>query len=339
MKKLNLPMTISLLVLLFLSTSFIAYADVYYPHIACTSKWDSEICVINTSTGTVKGIFEAYDDAGNDVLDNIEVTLPPHARKQITVGNQFSSPSSIGYIIFKTDSKNVVGYTKFYIDGQYRVAVPAISKINTGDLYISHIASNDNWWTGISIVNTTSAPKTLIIKFDNGSEKTVPLAGKEHHVFNIKSLFGYIPQPDLHSAVIQDADGVVGLELFSSGNRLSGILLKNDTTKNMYYPHIAAGKWWTGIVAYNPSTSDCILTVKPYTSEGTALAPKDALLEGKKKYIGNMTDLGIPANAAWFAIEAEKPITGFELFATNDGKLLAGYTGVNISSKEGCDYF
>ena len=336
MKKLNLPMTISLLVLLFLSTSFIAYADVYYPHIACTSKWDSEICVINTSTGTVKGIFEAYDDAGNDVLDNIEVTLPPHARKQITVGSQFSSPSSIGYIIFKTDSKNVVGYTKFYIDGQYRVAVPAISKINTGDLYISHIASNDNWWTGISIVNTTSAPKTLIIKFDNGSEKTVPLAGKEHHVFNIKSLFGYIPQPDLHSAVIQNADGVVGLELFSSGKRLSGILLKNDTTKNMYYPHIASGKkWWTGIVAYNPSASNCKLTINPYKTDGTALVSQEVELNAYEKYIGTITTLKLPTDAAWFAIKAEKPITGFELFGTSDGNLLAGYTGVNISSKEG----
>ena len=34
-------------------------------------------------------------------------------------------------------------------------------------------------------------------------------------------------------------------------------------------------------------------------------------------------------------IQATHPITGFELFGTNDSKLLAGYTGVNISDTDG----
>ena len=63
------------------------------------------------------------------------------------------------YIVFSSDSQNAIGYLKFYIDGRYRVAIPAASAVNTGDIYISHIASDDTWTTNISILNTTSSSK------------------------------------------------------------------------------------------------------------------------------------------------------------------------------------
>lgn len=333
MKKLALSVPFFLF---FIFTSLFSHADVYYPHVAVTSLWDTEICVINAGVQTVTGTFKAYDNKGNAVSENIAVTLTSYARKQITVGDDFSDPSDIGYIIFKTASKNVTGYTKFYVDGQYRVAVPAIVDISTGDLYISHIASSNKWYTGVSIVNTTSTAKNLTIEFDDGTTKTVSLAAKEHKAFSIKSLFGNISQPSLNSAVIKSADGVVGLELFGTTSQLSGILLKNDTVKDMYFPHIASTtKWYTGIVAYNPSTSACTLTVRPYTAAGVALATKTVPLGGKSQYIGTIKSLGLPTESAWFQIESTKAITGFELFGTSDNKLLAGYTGVNINGKEG----
>lgn len=309
---------------------------VYFPHIASNSTWETEICAINNSSESIVGVFRAYNDDGKSVSDPIEVTLGAHAREEIAVSDEFNDPSDIGYIIFKSDSENIVGYTKFYKDGQYRVAVPAVSEITSGDLYISHIASSKKWWTGVSVVNTESTAKNLIIEFDDGAIKKFSLAGYEHKAFSIKSLFDDTPQTNLHSAIIKDADGIVGLELFGSTYQLSGILLKNDTTTDMYYPHIASPKkWWTGIVAYNPSASSCTLTINPYTAEGTALTSQTVNLSGYEKYIGNTTTLGLPTNSAWFQIEATHPITGFELFGTSDSKLLAGYTGVNISSKEG----
>ncbi len=178
--------------------------------------------------------------------------------------------------------------------------------------------------------------KNLTIEFDDGTTKNISLEGYEHTVFSIKSLFDNTPQTDLHSAIIKDADGVVGLELFGSTNQLSGILLKNDTTENMFYPHIASNdKWWTGIVAYNPSASSCTLSINPYTAEGMALTSQTIDLSGYEKYIGTVSKLGLPSDSAWFHIEATHPVTGFELFGTSDNKLLAGYTGVNISDTEG----
>jgi len=314
-------------------------ASLYYPHIASIGVWETEICVINTSDSqTINGLFKAYSDAGELVTETEDVTLPPHGRREITVGDEFTDPAGIGYIIFESDSDNVIGYTKFYTAGKYRVAIPAVSEINTGDIYITHIASNSvtGWGTGISLLNTTSSTKSLTIEFDNGQTKALELAANEHEVFLIRDLFEGEYQPGIHSAVVKDASGVIGLELFtnSPGNQMSGILLKGDTTTRIYYPHTASeGGWGTGIVAYNPSETDCDITITPYTGSGYPLTPATDTIGGKQQYIGLVSALGLPAETAWVMIEAESAITGFELFARTN--LLAGYTGVGITGKEG----
>jgi hypothetical protein len=236
---------------------------------------------------------------------------------------------------------NIKGYTKFYIEGTYRVAVPAVKEINTGDIYISHIASDSDWWTGINLLNTSSSSISLTIEFDNGENKTITLAANEHRAFIIAELFNGQPQPDIQSAVIKNASGVIGLELFGSAessgyNYLSGILLKDDTTTTIYYPHIASNTtWWTGIVAYNPSSSACDITITPYSTEGSPLTEQSLSITGHGKYIGTAAGLSLPDGTAWLQIQATSAISGFELFGTQDGNQLAGYTGVGISGKEG----
>jgi hypothetical protein len=308
----------------------------WYPHVASNVTWSTEICVINTSdVDSIDGEINAYSDAGVWVA-TMPVSLAANARRQFIVDDTFFNPENIGYIVFESNSEYMCGYTKFYVLGQYRVAIPAISDVTVGDLYISHLASNDDWWTGISIVNTTSTAKNLTITFDSGETKNVALAANEHKAFSIKSLFGNLPQPDLNSAIIEDADGIVGLELFGKGNQLSGVLLKNSTTTDMYYPHIASNdRWWTGIVAFNPSGSASTLTIKPFTADGVALATTNVFVGSNEKYIGTVKNLGLPLDSDWFQIESTQPITGFELFGTSDGNQLAGYTGVNINRSQG----
>ena len=313
----------------------------YFSHIASNSTWETEICILNTSSEqSLSGDLKAYNNSGQEV-SSTPVILASNGRREIIIGNELPNPSDIGYIIFESDSENVCGYTKFYIEGKYRVAVPAVSEINTSDIYISHIASTQDWGTGISLVNTTSSTKVLTIEFDNGETKTKTLAANEHSAFMISSLFDDQPQTDIQSAVIKNGSGIVGLELFGSSdssgdNYLSGILLKDETTTHIYYPHIASDStWWTGIVAYNPSITSCTLNITPFRDNGTLLTPQTILLAGQEKYIGMVQDLDLPEGTAWFKIDATSPITGFELFGTNDGKQLGGYTGVGISSTDG----
>ncbi|MCD6534263.1 MAG: hypothetical protein J7L25_09340, partial [Deltaproteobacteria bacterium] len=314
-------------------------SGVYFSHVASHSGWETEIALINTGDTAVSGQLISYNDDGNQI-GTIPITLNSMARRQITVGNELSNPSQIGFIVFATEAEEITGYTKFsHQTNGYRVAVPAVTEVNSGTLYVPHIVSGDGWWTGISLVNTTTESRNLTIQFDNVSSKTVNMDAGTHKVFSIAELFGNIPQTDIGSAIITNADGIVGLELFGTIGtpplQLSGILLKNELATTIIYPHVTSvGDWWTGIVAYDPSAANDHLTITPYHENGTAYdVINEPLTVGQKKYFGTPAELGLPAGTDWLKIEAVNGITGFELFGTS--KQLGGYTGVGISATDG----
>lgn len=313
----------------------------YFPYIACSNNWETEVCVINKSPSkSLSGNLTAFSHTGLK-QDSKGIFLKANARVEYTVSSDFVNPSDIGYMIFQSDSPEMCGYMKFSIDSAYRGAVPAPSEMNTSDVYIPHIASNNSWWTGISLLNTTDAPKTVDIEFSNGISRKKTIAANGCHFFSVKSLFSDQPQPDIRSAVIKNAGGLVGLELFSStpgsGDRyLSGILLNSDTASDLYFPHIAnPEKWWTGIVVYNPSDQTANLTITPYRQDGTMLPSQTMDIKAKDRYRATVKNLNFQKEAAWFHISATRPLKGFELFGTNDRNQLGGYSSENITRTHG----
>ena len=314
-------------------------SGVFFPHVVNNSGWETEIALINTADKAISAQLISYSDNGVQVGPPLSITLNPMARRQIAVGSELLNPDKIGFIVFTSESEEISGYTKFsHKTNGYRVAVPAVSKINSGKLYIPHIASGDGWWTGISLVNTTTEPKILTLEFDNNTTKTVNIDSGSHKAFSIAELFGNVSQPEVGSAIISNADGIIGLELFGTVGavplQLSGILLKNELTTTIFYPHIATtGDWWTGIVAYDPDAVNDHFTLTPYQKNGTALTSINVPMAGKQKYMDDVSQLDLPIATAWFKIDAEYGITGFELFGTKNQ--LGGYTGVGISTANG----
>jgi len=306
-----------------LASGSVYAAPLYFPHVDTSLPWQTEIAVINTSDQTVTGTLRGISNAGQ-LVETMPVTLSAHGRRQITVANEFMNHINIGYIIFDTDSTAVQGYTKFYQAGKYRAAIPAVKEVNTSDIYISHIDAGAQWWTGVSLVNTTAATKNLTMTYNNGQTRNITLNANEHQAFMIET------QPDIQSAVITNASGVIGLELFGNiggSDHLEGILLTDKTASTLYYPHVENNGWWTGVVAYNPSASACTITITPYSAQGTALTPSTRTIAGREKYIGLVSDLNLPAQTAWFRIGSTSPLSGFELFSTLDGNQLAAYAG------------
>ncbi|QTA80403.1 Rhodanese-like domain-containing protein [Desulfonema limicola] len=318
----------------------------YYPYIASNGDWETEIALINDDDAQLNGILKAYNNKGQ-YLSEISIELSPLSRKEIVIGNEYINPEQVNYIIFESNSENaeVKGYLKFYREGLYRASVPAVqdTEINTGDIFISHIASDSDWWTGISLLNTNSSPVELSIEFDNGIIRQKTLAANMQQTFLIRDIFDGQPQQGIRSAVIRGGSGVIGLELFGSTensgkNYLSGILLKDDTASELYFPHIASDQnWWTGIAVYNTSNIENFITVIPFKSDGTMLA-SDAvsiLISPYMQYATLFKDLGFPAEAAWIKIKSQEPVTGFGLFATHSGNQMAGCTGVNTTQNKG----
>ena len=100
--------------------------SLYFPHVDSGGLWETEIGLINTSPDrSVNGIIRGYDDLGEQVAE-MTVTLASYARKEIIVGQEFPGASDIKYFILRVDSNDICGYTKFYVNGRYRAAVPAV---------------------------------------------------------------------------------------------------------------------------------------------------------------------------------------------------------------------
>lgn len=318
------------------------HADLYFPHIAVGVNWQSEICVINTSgQKNVTGFLDPYDNAGKRVSQSISINLGPHARQEFPIANVFSNPGSIGYIILVTASNDVCGYTRFFTPGRWRAAVPAVSTANTGQIYIPYIASNVNWWTGISLLNTTSEQKIATIAFNTGQTVPFSLAAREHRVFTIRNLFGGQPQPGIRCATITGASGIIGLELFgsmsASGNSyLGGVLLKDTADTQLDYPHIVnSAEWWTGLAVYNPADIPADVIITPYTQSGASLTSQSIVINGGANFVANTANMNLPEKTAWLRMESATPLAGLELFGTRDGRQMAGYGVVGIGRKEG----
>jgi len=109
---------------------------------------------------------------------------------------------------------------------------------------------------------------------------------------------------------------------------LDRLLIPARTASTLYCPHVADEEWWTGIAVYNPSPSDCTLTIVPYAAEGYPLPTATRSIAGNGKYAGTVRDLGLSSQTAWFRIDSTNPLSGFALFGAVDWmNRLAAYGG------------
>lgn len=310
---------------------------IYFPHIASNSIWETEIAIVNPSaTEAVTGTLRPFGDTGTAVSTNLPVTLAPHGRKEVTISQSFANPDTIGYMLFESGSSAVKGYTKFYRSGLFRAAIPAAGALNAGDVYLTHVTSDPNWWTGVSLLNADSQPKNVTFGFGNVTSITRWIPAHEHQKFLVSDLFGGQTPAGISSAVITNGSGVIGLELFSSANQLEGIPLTDNTATSLYYPHVPSNStWWTGIVVYNPLATACTLTITPYRADGTVLTPTTRSLGGKEKLSVLVSALGLSANTGWVAISSTTPITGFALIGTANWNQVGGFYGIGAKKQEG----
>ena len=302
---------------------------VYVPHINVTGGWQTQIGLVNTSIDrTITGRQTAFDSAGGNVGTGF-FTLAPNGRIEIDMTNGSASHAGIDFI---ADPGTILGYTKFYRQGICRAAIPMVLAVNTGDIYIPHIASNDRWWTGICLTNTEAEAKIVTLVFNDGRSvvRTIPANG--YASFTIADLFDGRPQPGIQSGVITNAAGLIGLEMFGSadGGLVEGLLLTDKAFSTLYYPHVACpAKWWTGVVAYNPWDEDCDITLTSYDENGVLLFVANDSIPARTNYVRMVKHMGLPDATAWFKIEGSLPLVGFELFGTLDNRQLAAYAGSN----------
>ena len=310
----------------------------YYPLVRSGNSWTTEICVINDHDAeSLDGVVIGYDADGIQMAPAVDVCLDANGRFATRVADSFPNAEKIAYAVFYSYSANAKGYASLTKTGSYRVSTPAISRMNSGDIHLSHIASSDQWSTEIALLNTTSEAISPAIRFSSGETRQISLSPMQQVSFSIADLFDGEPQPTAVSATIENAAGLVGLEIFADTNRTiaEALNLTDELSDEILFPHIATkDDWGTGIVAYNPADTPVSLTISPYTAQGDPLRESVVNIEPKSKYIGVVSvTLDLPENSEWMSLSASNEITGFELF-TKSG-MLGGCDGIGISGTAG----
>jgi hypothetical protein len=282
------------------------------------------------------GQLRACDDSGREIARK-EIFLPPGGRQEFPVAETFPGVSGISYLTLSYEGGKACGYTSGVSAAAGRgYMIPALDRASGGDMFIPHIVSDSIWQTRVSLVNAGGSPRNLTLWFDNGVTRTLSLAAKQHRSFLLRELFAGVPQPGIHSAKITGSAGLIGTEVFVGGHYAGGISLAPNVQKDIFFPHVADdSRWWTGLVAYNPSRFPASLRVLPFDASGAPLPGQTVTLPGERKYIGTVESLGLPAATAWFKIESSGEVHSFELFGTSDGKQMAGYSTTGIRTASG----
>jgi hypothetical protein len=142
---------------------------IYFPHVASSGPWETEIALVNTIAGSVgvRGQLQAFRADGGSALQSVPIEIPSGGRKEITVGTFFQNPGEIAYLIFLADSGFIAGYTRFNQPGN-RVSLPATSGVQEG--WFPKMERDG--WTGLAFVNISEgeASVTLAAFNENGNK-------------------------------------------------------------------------------------------------------------------------------------------------------------------------
>jgi len=214
------------------------------------------------------------------------------------------------------------------------------------DIYFTHIAADtQNWWTGISLINTDTQPATYrIIGYDSdGNEvirmdsETLPPGGKL--LKTSETIFGGL---GVDWMKIEGDGRLAGFELFGDPNldRAAGFKAATFLTDELIFPHVmVTPPMWTGISLVNVSGQPTQITIGAYNDRGVLLAETNQTLAPFAKRLDLAQNLfdgpGLPAGTSYLRVRGDqRSLCGFELFGTlnmqtgGPGNQLAGLAAI-----------
>jgi len=302
----------------------------------------TEIAIINTNDQSLDGELRCCNNQG-EVVASLDITLMPKGRKKIIVGNLFVNAGDISYVVCNCVSDDASGYTRVVgtpttvssWDGSFSTTYPTAKKSTNETLFGPWIVS-EQWYNLIHLLNTNNTTKNITIKFGGGGNYAVRdliLGPHERRSFLASDL---LPEgDDIRYAVIDGAEGIIGLMQMGDGAQDFGYLLPGNIFGNLYCPETFYDKnnLWAGTVIYNPSISNNDITVTPYSKEGDRLYYSHISLSGQSSFAFVYQSFFYNPETDWFKIQSSHPVAAIEVFG--DGAGAGANNLVNVVSRKG----
>jgi hypothetical protein len=134
--------------------------------------WKSTLTLINLENAPTSVTMEWLSDSGSRIGQLVTVNLPARGRQVIAdpavFGVTAGSSTVQGYVKMASSNTRVHGYVRFGdpADSQFQTALPFVSQGRREVIY-SQVAQNDQFFTGIAIVNNNSMKSNVTITVFN----------------------------------------------------------------------------------------------------------------------------------------------------------------------------
>jgi hypothetical protein len=212
----------------------------FVPHVALSDLWSTEVTLINLSDTENKISLSLVD---GEEIESTGLTLSPFEKRSVMSSELFPG---LGYEILNqsaliiTSLYDTTGYFSYKTGGSSAYYILATDEQTGIDLMVPHIASDDYWWTGVAIFNSTDQDMDVeLIPYNyegvpiTQGNQQLTLAGHKKRTFTIRDLFSSSPAGEISWVKIRPAaDGLCGLFLYGDidVNLLSGSELYNVET-------------------------------------------------------------------------------------------------------------
>ncbi|MBN1830380.1 MAG: hypothetical protein JW884_14715 [Deltaproteobacteria bacterium] len=268
-----------------------ASSAIYFPHIAKTDGWKTTFGIINVSASSITIVRQPFDEQGfNLPSDSLKLNAGQKMEFQTPTSLLPSAARSLS-IAVAGGKAAIIGYMKCILPWVMPRGEAFIALSSNGyreKLIVPHVASNDEWKTGMALMNVgESATIGNIDAYDASgafiARVPVELAPKQNFAAEISTIFTGVLPEIIASLKIASTGGspLCGFIKYIStdGYQLEGMQIKGPDGSKLRLPLVAeTDSWNTGIAVMNAGAVPDNIVLKLFDSEGSEICSRERTL-------------------------------------------------------------
>ncbi|WP_207680962.1 hypothetical protein [Desulfonema magnum] len=300
--------------------------------------WQTLFGMVNMGDQAEEIVRQTYDENGQ-FLASDTIELSPGQKVEDESLDILNSDAKTMVASAASGRNCLAGYVQFR-NGSGGTAFMPLTRERGNEFTVPHIASDDHWWTNITVMNTGEDDSAVTFSAYDSEGNLIgiseqKLKARQNFISNIKEIFSEILN-----------DGIAAMKIVGDGSPLNGILLygtrdnfqmagmplpsSGGAASSLYLPHIACiDAWWNGIGIMNTGNSSTNISLSAFNKKGHLLDVIRKHLNPNQRLsdtIGNLFGDEVSRSARYVKIKSYEgqPLTGVYLIGSNDGSRLMG---------------
>ncbi len=217
----------------------------------------------------------------------------------------------------------------------------------TYEYYLAHTAETAGWWTVFALTNAGYTGADVSFAAFDAAGQYLGTSTKLTRI-EINQQFGGSPSSFFAAGMaakaawykITSSAPLAGIEMFGlTGGTFAALPLTMASSQSLFFPHVAVdSQWWTGISVVSGwvRASNVAMEVRDGVGTTLAAASRIGVMKPGEKTVDQLQNYfgwDYPRASQWVSVRADGPITGFELFGTQDFKMMAAVPGTGSGAR------